>query len=78
MNLINKQRLLGLLQEYAKEKCKNQSGEGDGCPFNDGDTEGMHWCAFDTIFEQLGEETGQGNKVSEDFDNFKTQLESRG
>ncbi len=75
MNLINKQRLIGLLQEYAKEKCKSQHGEGDGCPFNDGDAEGMHWCAFDTIFMQLGEETGQGIKISEDFDEFKRHLE---
>lgn len=75
MNLINKQKLAGLLYEYAKEKCAQRGGKGKGCPFNDGDSEGMHWCAFDTIFMKLEKETGQGNRISEDFDNFRDQLE---
>lgn len=74
MNLVNKQKLIGLLQEYAKEKCTQQHGVGDGCPFNDGDIEGMHWCAFHTLFLKLGEEMGQDLKVLDDFEDFQRRL----
>ncbi len=74
MNLITKKKLLNLLYEYAKEKCTECQGEGDNCPFNDGESEGMHWCAFDPLFEKLGEETGQGQKIYDDFADFQHEL----
>lgn len=77
MNLITKKKLLNLLQEYAKEKCTEYGGDGDGCPFNDGENEGMHWCAFDSLFDKLGEETGQGQKISDDFADFQHELREK-
>lgn len=77
MNLITKKKLLNLLHEYAKEKCTEHCGDGDDCPFNDGETEGMHWCAFDSLLDKLGEETGQGQKISDDFADFQHELREK-
>jgi hypothetical protein len=63
MNLLNKKKLLGLLREYAVEKCTEHHGDGHKCPFNEGADEGMHWCGFRTIASELGKETGQGDSV---------------
>lgn len=67
MNLLHKKKLLGLLREYAVEKCTEHHGDGDECPFNEGADEGMHWCSFHTIAAELGKETGQGDSVYDEL-----------